>query len=399
MLRRLAVLCLAVVPLLAACGQRPLLSVGVQRVTVEPNASFDAQPQDIPYSVGAPAHLTISLVQPDGQSIQLRDNDRAPDSYALPFGGIVDVPNSPDRRVLQNGDYKIIFQARGKDGQAVQQTVDAVVQNADPVALDIKGINFSLPTFSPNGQGVRLVNGRAENLDQTTITYSLSKDASVSLWVVDQNGTVTSVTADPLAKAGLQTYTWNGKGPNGISLPNGQYTLHVQAQDQSGNVTERTAQVTIVDSGTPQVQIMSTIFTPRALGIGGVVQVEVTVKNVGDVPIKTQGPPPGTIYKSNSSYTDPVFNKPGSQEPPYVDKPGRWRVGVRWTSSAGQYPARWGFFEDDNRELQPGEQVTVRGGIQLLDPQPPELDFYATIEQAPLGFTGDYGQTHVIVGH
>jgi len=47
----------------------------------------------------------------------------------------------------------------------------------------------------------------------------------------------------------------------------------------------------------------------------------------------------------------------------------------------------------------PGEQVVVRGGIQLLDPQPPELTFWATIEMGGLGFTGDYGQTKVTVGH
>ena len=84
---------------------------------------------------------------------------------------------------------------------------------------------------------------------------------------------------------------------------------------------------------------------------------------------------------------------------PAIDRPGLWRVGVRWTSSAGQYPARWGFFQDSSRELQPGEEVTVRGGIQLIAPQPPELDFWATVEMGGLGFTGDYGQTHVIVGH
>src|SRR5690242_14410055 len=101
MLRRLAVLWLAIVPLLAGCGQRSLLSVGAQHVVVEPNASFDAQPQDIPYTIGAPAHLTITLVEPNGQTMPLRDNDREADSYALPFGGVIEVPNSDDRRVLQ----------------------------------------------------------------------------------------------------------------------------------------------------------------------------------------------------------------------------------------------------------------------------------------------------------
>ena len=367
-------------------------------MTVEPNASVTREPQDIPYSVGAPAHVTITLVQPDGQRLTLRDNDRAPESYALTFGGIVAVPKSDDRRVLPNGDYKLVFQAK-TPGQSVEQTVDAVVQNADPTPLQINQIALSLPTFSPNGQGIRDVNGRPENEDQTTFNYSLSKQARVSIFVLDKDGAQTPVQAETDTKPGLQQYIWDGKGPNGIALKDGAYTFHIHAADESGNVTDRTGQLTIENSGTPQVQIMSVQFGPKALGIGGTVNIEVTVKNIGDVAIKTQGPPPGTIFKSNSSYTDPLFNRPGDQEPPFEDKPGFWRVGVRWTSSAGQYPARWAFFEDANRQLQPGEQVTIRGGIQLLAPQPPELTFWATIEMGGLGFTGDYGQTKVIVGH
>ena len=397
--RRLAALWLVVVPLLAACGQRPLLSVGTQRLVVQPNASLDTVPEDISYTIGAPAHLRITLVQPNGQTLLLRDNDRAPDSYAIPFGGIVDVPNSQDRRVLQDGDYKILFQAQGKDGQTAEQSVDVVVKNADPAPLDIKDITLSLPVFEPNGQGVRQINGRLENLDQTVINYSLSKDASVSLWVVDKDGNPTAVTADPKAKAGLQSVTWQGKGPDGIALKDGVYTLHIKAEDESGNVTERPTQVTIQNSGTPQVQVMSARFLPTAIGIGGAIQVEVTVKNIGDVAVRTQGPPPGTVFKSNMRYTDPTFNRPGDAEPPYEDKPGIWRVGVDWTSSSGTYPARWGFFQDDSRMLQPGEQVTVRGAIQLLAPQPPDVDFWASVEMGGVGFMDQFGRTHVVVGH
>jgi len=399
MLRRLAVLWLAIVPLTAACGQRPLLTVATQRLVVQPNASLDTVPEDIAYTVGVAAHGSITLVQPDGQSLVLRDNDRDPDSYAIPFGGIVDVPNTQDRRVLQNGDYKIVFQARGKDGQSVERSVEAVVQNADPAPLEIKDITLSLPTFEPNGQGVRQINGRLENLDRTVIDYSLSKDASVSLWVIDKDGNQTAITADPKAKAGLQSTTWQGKGPDGIALKDGAYALHIKAEDGSGNVTERTGQGTIRNSGTPQVQVMSARFLPAAIGIGGTVQVEVTVKNIGDVAIRTQGPPPGTIFKSNARYTDPSFNRPGDAEPPYVDKPGIWRVGVDWTSSGGQYPARWGFFQDDGRQLQPGEEMTIRGGIQLLAPQPPGVDFWATVEMGGIGFADQFGRTHVVVGH
>ncbi|HLY67626.1 MAG TPA: hypothetical protein VKU60_18960, partial [Chloroflexota bacterium] len=195
---------LAVVPLLVSCGQRPLLEVGVQRITVEPNADITHQAEDIPYSLGAPAHVTITLLQPDGQQLVLRDNDRAAESYALPFGGIVSVPNSNDRKVLKDGDYKIVFDAKTSGGQSVQQTVDAVVQNADPTPLDVTDISLSLPVFSPNGQGMRDVNGHPENEDQTTFNYSLSKQAHVSIYVVDADGNTTPVMAETDTKPGLQ---------------------------------------------------------------------------------------------------------------------------------------------------------------------------------------------------
>ncbi len=397
MLRRLAVACLAFLPLLAACGQTSLLTVGTGQITVEPNDLAAYEDGSIPYSLGVPAHVTITLVQPDGARVVLRDNDRAAESYAFPFTGVISVPDTDDQRVLSDGDYKLLFQATTPAGQSAQQAVDAIVRNADPVPLDITDIQLSLPQFSPNGQGIREIDGRIENLDQTTINYSLSKDADVTIWVVDQNGQITPVTTQPSSKQGLQSFTWDGKGPNGLAIKNGTYTLHIHAEDQSGNVTDRTTTVTIVDSGTPQVQILSAKFFPTVVPIGGEVNVVVTIKNIGDVAIKTQGPPPGTSYTSRSSYSDPSFNRPGDSEPPYVDKPGRWRIGVRWTSSAAQYPVRWGFFSDDNRELQPGEQVTVQGKVQLLAPQPPTLDFVAVVEMGGIGFSDEYGRTHVTV--
>ncbi|MHB8620722.1 MAG: hypothetical protein ACYDAG_14315, partial [Chloroflexota bacterium] len=111
------------------------------------------------------------------------------------------------------------------------------------------------------------------------------------------------------------------------------------------------------------------------------------------------GPPPGTAYTTKTTYLDPVFNKPGDQAPPYTDKNGRWRVGVRWTSSPGQYPIRWGFFKNDKQELQPGQQVTIRGTIRIEQPIPRDVDFYATVEMGGTGFSGDYGQTHVHVAY
>ena len=401
MLRRLALLCLAILPLASACGSRPLLTVGTQRVTVEPNAASSNQRVDISYSVGTLAELTIALVKPDGQQIVVRPpNDRAPDDYSFPFSGVIDVPNSNDKQVLQDGAYKLLFQARAKDGRTAEQTVDAIVKNADPAPLAVDNLSVSLPTFSPNGQGVQLLSdGTTVNQDQTAVNFSVSKIADVSVWVTDAQGTNTPIYSVQVGKAGAQPpFLWDGKGPNGTPVPNGAYTVHVQASDTSGNVTERTSPVTIVDSGTPQVQIVSARFFPNNLVLGGTVNVEVVVKNTGDVPIKTLGPAPGTAYTTQmKGYLDPSFDTPGLTSP-YGDTPGRWRVGVRWTSSIGNYPARWGFFADPNRVLQPNEQVTVTGSITVLPPQNHQLNFWATIDMGGLGNTGDYGQTQVIVG-
>src|SRR5262245_38789616 len=129
MFRRLAASCLFLLLFTAGCGSAPLLSVSTSDVTVEPNATSDDQRADIGYQVGAPAHVVITLVSPNGDRVTLRENDRSPDSYSLPFSGLVEVPDSPDRRVLKDGTYTILFQAQAPDGQRAQQQVKAIVKN------------------------------------------------------------------------------------------------------------------------------------------------------------------------------------------------------------------------------------------------------------------------------
>ena len=391
-------------------GSQPLLLVGTQAVTVQPSAD-STQRADVSYTLGQPAQLSITLIKPDGQDLVLRGPDqRLPDTYAYPFSGVVDVPNSSDKQVLPDGRYKLLFQVKAADGRSAQQTVDAVVKNADPVPLVVDNLRLSLGTFSPNGQGVRPLPGappapgtqdpQQENLDQTTLDYSVSKSSDIRIWVTDAEGVETPIDSKLAfgTKAGEQSFLWNGKTASGVALLNGTYVIHVQASDASGNISEKTIPVTIADSGIPEVQIVSAKFTPTALGINGILHVEVSIKNTGNVPIKTKGPPPGTAYTTNMSYLDPSFNKPGDIVPPYYDLAGRWRVAVHWTSGLQNYPVRWGFFQDDNRELLPGQQVTVNGTIQIQEPQPPNINFWAAIEMGGIGFTKDYGQTNVIIG-
>lgn len=402
MLRRLAVLGVALVLGLGGCGSAPLLTVATHTVTVEPNANSTAQQANIGYTVGAPAHIDISLLGPKGQRVLLRNNDRSADSYSFPFSGVLAKPNSPDQQVLADGTYRLLFQAKAKDGRTAQASVTAIVAKADPVALQLSNLSLSLSTFSPNGQGVQqLASGATVNQDQTVLNYAVNKPADITIWVTDAKGNRTPV-HNQLAmdtKPGPQPpVIWDGKGPNGVPVPDGKYVLHVQAADASGNVTERDLPVTVVNSGIQQVQIVDARFFPTALGYGGVVNVAITIKNTGTAAIHTMGPPPGTRYTTQmKGYLDPSFALPGNPTP-FVDTPGRWRVGVRWTSGDVNYPARWGFFANPNQTLLPNQQVTVIGSITILPPQPHNINLWATIDMGGIGNTGDFGQTQVIVG-
>ncbi|GEM_PF-5354136 len=141
------------------------------------------------------------------------------------------------------------------------------------------------------------------------------------------------------------------------------------------------------------VKLTKATFTPTTLDEGGTVDVALTVKNTGDSPIKSFGPPPGTEYTTRTNYLDPRFNQPGNSRPPFADRPGVWRVGVGWSGSPPNYPARWGFFPDQTQTLMPGAEVTIKGSIKVLPTDFHDMTFWATVEQGGVGFSPNFGTT------
>jgi flagellar basal-body rod modification protein FlgD len=110
-----------------------------------------------------------------------------------------------------------------------------------------------------------LVNGSA------TWNYSLNAPADqTNLTVTDSKGRVVYKGSGDL-EAGAHTFTWNGLDNNGNQLPDGVYTLSVDAQTTSGTAVSSsitlTGPVTDVNvvSGTPELSVNGVTIDPTKI--------------------------------------------------------------------------------------------------------------------------------------
>jgi hypothetical protein len=182
-------------------------------------------------------------------------------------------------------------------------------------------------------------------------------------------------------------------------VKDGTYTLHLEATDAAGNFTSVKRPVAVQNGGTPRAAIVDASFAPRALATGMDLQVRVTVRNTGDVPLHTLGPPPSQKYTTSQNFAS--FPNPKDPNTPlWYERVGVWRVGISWQNAPQAYPVRWGFFEDLTRTLLPGETVTVQGTITVLmsGTQQPQVTFWAGLEQGGVGFpVVQVGQTPITI--
>jgi len=203
----------------------------------------------------------------------------------------------------------------------------------------------------------------------------------------------------------LQRFVWNGRTVDGALLPNGDYTYLVRARDRLGNLVEKRGAISVVGAGQPEVTITYSYMAPQAIMLGDVITVTMRVKNTGDVPIRTYGPPSGYEYT-----TDEVFSS--IEDGRYAAKSGGfWRIGVDWDANSGgaakRYPYRWALsprppeqwrvpFEEDL--LMPGEEAEIIGRVRVLQ-QETKMGFYVGLIQDGVGFFQDRtGRTIVEVG-
>jgi hypothetical protein len=336
------------------------------------------------------AEVSAIIVGPDGKHYVLRKAQlRAPDRYMIPFRGLVPVPNQAWRRVVPDGSYRIVITAKDASGNQITREAPVAVKNADTTPPDIQDVFVNPPAFSPNGSGIN---------DTVRVSYKVTKASRVRVYATDSGGGFYLIEAMNDKRAANQGFEWNGTVAGGTTvLPDGKYLVHIEAIDAAGNFTDATTPVEIRLGGTPRVEITDVKFSPTTLAYGMDLNVTITVKNTGTVPVRTLGPPPGTRYTTDmnfSSFLDPA----DPTRALYYERNGVWRVGVSWQNAPQAYPVRWGFFEDLNQQLQPGESTTIDGSIQILIRTQNTQVFYAGLEQGGVGFPGgQVGLTQVTI--
>jgi hypothetical protein len=173
-------------------------------------------------------------------------------------------------------------------------------------------------------------------------------------------------------QAGEQSLTYDGIA-NGQPVPSGNYVLGIRARDEAGNVVERGAPLVVEESGVPEASIVLAHIGPLQIIRGDEVCLESIIRNTGQTLLRTEGPDPGYVYNSLDTYAS-------IENHVFAEHAGYWRIGLNWSGSpdvnGASYPYRWGFGHD----LQPGEEVTVRGCVRVLNEQD-KLVFFAGLVQ------------------
>jgi hypothetical protein len=392
---------LAGLTLLAACGRSwndALISnVSQSTDTIVPGSTGVGKPPgaiEVRYTLSEAANVEADLRRGGplydgfgGTTTTLLVGRQDAGEHVLRFNGVITSsieagPEGVVRQVITNGNYTISIHAWNLAAGDSQVAVYFKVENADTEPPALSSVLVHPDVISPNSDAVD---------DVAEVTFRTNETSTLSVDLTGQNGTAVQVLAPFEKGPGEQNIVVNGQDQLGNILPDGTYTVTVRAEDKVGNRVEAQRPLKIQGGGTPQIEIVKVDIAPQQLILGGSIAVSITVKNVGNVPLRTQGPDPGYTYTTNDSYSSIEGQK-------WTDKAGLWRVGVDWDGNSGgagpyRYPFRWGF----GHTLMPGEQVTTGGKITILK-QERKMWFYAGVLQEGIRIVLDrLGRTDVDV--
>ncbi|HEX2909340.1 MAG TPA: hypothetical protein VH186_00935 [Chloroflexia bacterium] len=329
------------------------------------------------YTIGKNSTVSALLQGPNGQTTPLRENTaRIPGSYSLRLDGSIDTVENglTQTRLLANGDYRYTIQAKAESGETSEASGHFKVINSPNIAgaPGVEALSASPATISPNFDA---------RDDTSIIGWRTTQPATVTVSIAGPNDFSKILTTIKNQPAHEDRTVFNGLDTKGDPLPDGVYTYTVQAADRWGNVSRSSSTLEVKGGGRPQALIEQASIGPTEIISGNLITVTVRVRNVGKVPIRTQGPDPGYVYNMGDVFSSIEGGK-------YKDQAGFWRIGVDYQSNSGggpsRYPFRWGFGHD----LQPGEEAEVTGSIRV-DRNENKFQFYIGLIQEQIALPQD----------
>ncbi|HYO87110.1 MAG TPA: hypothetical protein VER79_00595 [Candidatus Limnocylindrales bacterium] len=391
----------------------PLItSAGFSPETITPDADGVDDVTEFSYGLARAATVSVQFTAPDGTAFDFRSGEtRTEGEYSVLFSGVVDGFSLPGdavqgeimRRLMPDGEYTWTLTATDEAGETATQTGTFVITGGDSALPDIPEFTIFPEVFTPNQDGIS---------DRTAINVGLSKPADVRLYL-ERDGMEPIYVPERLedrpgddAPVLRHLYDYEGGVDLGANPPqDGDYTVVVEAQDEVGQRVRRTGMLTITSGGKPQAQIMpqptgptvifeaqpwedrfittaeqrgdlvdlpadpqSLALTAITMSVGDMLVFQLTVENYGNVPIRTSGSPPGTVYDwPQRASTLGEFDESGS-----------WRVGIDCDTAGSVYPWRWRLGDkaalvtetdpntgDDFYYLPAGARSTVWGAVRM----------------------------------
>ena len=391
-----------------------IVKAGFDRAAISPNADGEDDIAVFSYALSRPAVVSLSLTNSGGRTFYFRqEQPRADDEYTVLFSGVVDgfthegesVYGEIERRLIPNGAYSWRLEAQSETGELAAVSGELLVEAGDTPLPIMSEFRIAPAVFSPNQDGVA---------DRVSINVYLEKDVErLDVFLEAPDGSRIPISARveerQYGEAGRHRFDYEGGIDLGVDPPpDGQYRVIALAQDRVGQRMRLEGQLTIEIGGKPYAEIkpqavgVDVAFavqpyderyrsTEAALGallavpddaaaladsqqitvpVGYMLVFRLTVDNYGDVPIRTSGPPPGTVYRQ-----DQLAGSLGM-----FDESGAWRVGIQCETSMGSFPYRWAIaaekdlfaVEDEAsgntyRYLPPKTRAQVWGAIQFVE--------------------------------
>ena len=359
-----------------------ILAADFDRAAISPNADGEDDIAVFSYSLSRPAVVSLSLTNEAGRTFYFReDQPRADDDYSVLFSGVVDgflhegeaVYGEIERRLIPNGAYTWLLEAEPVAGDTATVSGELLVEQGDTPLPIMSEFRIAPDVFSPNQDGIA---------DRVSINVYLEKDVQrLDVFLEGPDGSRIPISARveerQYGQAGRHRFDYEGGIDLGVDPPpDGSYRVIALAQDRVGQRMRREGQLTIEIGGKPYAEIKPQavgvdvafavqpfaeryLSTEAALGdllplpddaaaladsqqitlpVGQMLVFRLTVDNYGDVPIRTSGPPPGTVYRQ-----DQLAGSLG-----LFDESGAWRVGIQCETSMGSFPYRWAIAAADD---------------------------------------------------